>query len=89
MQKGQEISEEDASCEDVAIAREDFHQDLIDEAQKQINLQHPLICDNVNLGRIQNMDPGPWTTPVDPVHGPPQGPGPWTPYFSDQKKRKQ
>ena len=40
-------------------------------------------------GRIQNMDPGPWTTPVDPVHGPPcgpvdlvhgppHGPGPWT-----------
>ena len=24
------------------------------------------------------MDPGPWTTPVDPVHGPPHGPGPWT-----------
>ena len=22
-------------------------------------------------GRIQNMDSGPWTTPVDPVHGPP------------------
>ncbi len=30
------------------------------------------------LGGIQNMDPGPWTTPVDPVHGPPCGPGPWT-----------
>ena len=29
-------------------------------------------------GRIQNMDPGPWTAPVDPVHGPPHGPGPWT-----------
>ena len=29
-------------------------------------------------GRIQNMDPGPWTTPVDPVHGPPHGPSPWT-----------
>ncbi|KAL9964818.1 hypothetical protein ACROYT_G028507 [Oculina patagonica] len=24
------------------------------------------------------MDPGTWTTPVDPVHGPPCGPGPWT-----------
>ena len=33
----------------MAIAREDFLQDLIDEAQKQINLQHPIICDNVNL----------------------------------------
>ena len=31
-----------------------------------------------NLGRIQNMDPGPWTTHVDPVHGPPHGLGPWT-----------
>ena len=29
-------------------------------------------------GRIQNMDPGPWTTHEDPVHGPPRGPGPWT-----------
>ena len=38
-------------------------------------------------GRIQNMDRGPWTTPMDRVHGPPHGPGPWTrsmdhPYFS-------
>ena len=29
-------------------------------------------------GRIQNMDPGPWTTPVDPVHGPPCGPWTWS-----------
>ena len=49
LQKGQDISEEDANCEDVAIAREDFLQDLIDETQKQIDLQHPLKCDNVNL----------------------------------------
>ena len=25
----------------------------------------------INDGRIQNMDPGPWTTHVDPVHGSP------------------
>ena len=49
LQKGQDISEEDANCEDVAIEREDFLQDLIDETQKQIDLQHPLKCDNVNL----------------------------------------
>ena len=38
------------------------------------------------LGCIQNMDWGPWTTPwtwsmdhpMDQVHGPPHGPGPWT-----------
>ena len=31
------------------------------------------------LGCIQNMDWGPWTTPLDRVHGPPHhGPGPWT-----------
>ena len=33
------------------------------------------------------MDRGPWTTPMDRVHGPPHGPGPWNrsmydPYFS-------
>ena len=28
-----------------------------------------LLC--LTEGRVQNMDPGPWTTPVDPVHGPP------------------
>ena len=45
------------------------------------------LIDNSYEGRIQNMDPGPWTTHVDPVHGPPMwtrsmdhpcGPGPWT-----------
>ena len=30
------------------------------------------------MGRIQNMDPGPWTTPVGPVHGPPCGPWTWS-----------
>ena len=29
---------------------------------------------DLSLGRIQNMDRGPWTG----VHGPPHGPGPWT-----------
>ena len=29
-------------------------------------------------GRIQNMDPGPWTTPVDLAHEPHHGPGPWS-----------
>ena len=24
------------------------------------------------------MDPGLWTSPMGPVHGPPHGPGPWT-----------
>ena len=52
LQKGQDISEEDANCEDVAIAREDFLQDLIDETQKHIDLQHPLKCDNVNLCKL-------------------------------------
>ena len=27
--------------------------------------------ESVFKGRIQNMDPGPWTTPMDWVHGPP------------------
>ena len=29
-------------------------------------------------GRIQNTDSGQWTTPVDPAHGPPYRPIPWT-----------
>ena len=49
LQKGQEVSEEDTSCEDVAIAREQFLQNLITETQKQIDLQHPLTYDNINL----------------------------------------
>ena len=40
LQKGQE---------DVAIAREEFLQDLITETQKQIDLQHLLTYDNINL----------------------------------------
>ena len=49
LQRGQEISEEDTSNEDVAIAREEFLQDLIQETQKQIDLRHPLVCDGINL----------------------------------------
>ena len=49
LQRNQEISEEDASNEDGAIAREEFLQDLIQETQKQIDLQHPLVCDSINL----------------------------------------
>ena len=49
LQRGQEISEKDTSNEDVAIAREEFLQDLIQETQKQIDLRHPLVCDRINL----------------------------------------
>ena len=49
LQRGQEISEEDTSNEDGAIAREEFLQDLIQETQKQIDLRHPLVCDSINL----------------------------------------
>lgn len=49
LQRGQEVSEEDTSSEDVAIAREEFLQDLIHEAQKQIDLRHPLVCNSINL----------------------------------------
>ena len=49
LQRGQEISEDDTSNEDVAIAREEFLQDLIQETQKQIDLRHPLVCDSINL----------------------------------------
>ena len=42
-------SEEGASNEDGAIAREEFLQDFIQETQKQIDLQHPLVCDSINL----------------------------------------
>ena len=49
LQKGQEVSEEDTSCENVAIATEKFLQDLITETQKQIDLQQPLKYDNINL----------------------------------------
>ena len=43
LQRGQEISEEDTSNEDGAIAREEFLQDLIQETQKQIDLRQPLV----------------------------------------------
>ena len=49
LQRSQEISEEDASNKDGAIAREEFLQDLIQETQEQIDLQHPLVCDSINL----------------------------------------
>ena len=49
LQRGQEISEEDTSHEDVAIAREEFLQDLIQETQKRIDLRHPLVFDRINL----------------------------------------
>ena len=49
MQRGQEISEEDTSNEDGAIAREEFLQDLIQETRKQIDLRNPLVCDSINL----------------------------------------
>ena len=29
-------------------------------------------------GDLEYRTPGPWTTSVDLVHGPPRGPGPWT-----------
>ena len=29
-------------------------------------------------GDLEYWTPGPWTTSVDLVHGPPRGPGPWT-----------
>ena len=35
-------------------------------------------------GKYKTWTPGPWTSSVDPVHGPgpsKYGPGPWTPYF--------
>ena len=43
LQRGQEINEQDANRQDVAIAREEFLQNLIDEVQEQVDLQHPLI----------------------------------------------
>ena len=49
LQRGQEISEEDTSNEDGAIAREEFLQDLIQKTQKQVDLRHPLVCDSINL----------------------------------------
>ncbi|KAL9978157.1 hypothetical protein ACROYT_G015646 [Oculina patagonica] len=49
LQKGQEVSEEDTACEDAAIEREELLQDLIKEAQKQIDLQHPLMYEKINL----------------------------------------
>ena len=41
------------------------------------------------VGRIQNMDPGPWNTSVDRVHGPPCGPCPWTTSWTTSKFWKQ
>ncbi|KAL9978800.1 hypothetical protein ACROYT_G016364 [Oculina patagonica] len=49
LQKGQEVSEEDTACEDAAIEREELLQDLIEEAQEQIDLQHPLMYEKINL----------------------------------------
>ena len=46
-------------------------------------------------GEDKTWTPGPWTTSLDWVHGPPLwtgsmdhlfGPGPWTPYFSSLQK---
>ena len=48
-QRGQEKSEEDTSNEDVAIAREEFLQGVIQETQKRIDLRHPLVCGRINL----------------------------------------
>ena len=49
LQRSHEISEEDAINEDGAIAKKEFLQVLIQEDQKQIDLQHPLVCDSINL----------------------------------------
>lgn len=49
LQKGQEVSEEDTACEDTAIEREELLQDLIEEVQKQIDLQHPLMYEKNNI----------------------------------------
>ncbi|KAK3738657.1 hypothetical protein QZH41_007870 [Actinostola sp. cb2023] len=47
--KGYFSHEEDTSSQDAAITREEFLQKLIDEARKELDLQHPLIFDGINL----------------------------------------
>ena len=49
LQRSQEINEQDASRQEVAIAREEFLQNLIDEVQEQADLQHPLIYEGINF----------------------------------------
>lgn len=55
LQRGQEISEEDTSCQDVAIVREELLKNLADEAQKQIGLQHPLLYESFNLCELKSV----------------------------------